>query len=173
MLDEIDFVLERKEKTLPNRKTAAYRSDFFRIMLMINRLVQSLPIALWGGIFKARNRFQGIDSASLCSLAGRYDNPIPTRFLVPIDCSKIPAQLVDGMRKSQIKKSQVEHSFYDHGKYCLEWSLTRSVSMSRLSVSLPKLLQINIKKIRNKQFIIMVSKAKLRLESRKFSGRLV
>jgi hypothetical protein len=27
--------------------------------------------------------FQGIDSASLCSLAGRYDNPIPTRFLAP------------------------------------------------------------------------------------------
>ncbi len=39
----------------------------------------------------AQDRFQGIDSASLCSLAGRYDNPIPTRFLVPIDCSKIPA----------------------------------------------------------------------------------
>ncbi len=33
----------------------------------------------------------GIDSASLSSLAGRYDNPIPTRFLAPIDCSKIPA----------------------------------------------------------------------------------
>ena len=28
-------------------------------------------------IFKEpRNRFQGINSASLCSLAGRYDNPI-------------------------------------------------------------------------------------------------
>jgi hypothetical protein len=40
----------------------------------------------------ARNRFQGIDSASLCSLAGRYDNPIPTWFLAPVDCSKIPAQ---------------------------------------------------------------------------------
>ncbi len=26
-----------------------------------------------------------------CSLAGRYDNPIPTRFLAPIDCLKIPA----------------------------------------------------------------------------------
>jgi hypothetical protein len=39
-----------------------------------------------------RNRFQGINSASLCSLAGRYDNPIPTRFLAPIDCLKIPAQ---------------------------------------------------------------------------------
>ncbi len=36
-----------------------------------------------------RNRFQGINSARLCSLAGRYDNTIPTRFLAPIDCSKI------------------------------------------------------------------------------------
>jgi hypothetical protein len=33
-----------------------------------------------------RNRFQGITSASLCTLAGRYDNPIPTRLLAPIDC---------------------------------------------------------------------------------------
>ncbi len=39
---------------------------------------------------KPRNWFQGIDSYSLCSLAVRYDNPIPTRFLTPIDCSKIP-----------------------------------------------------------------------------------
>jgi hypothetical protein len=37
------------------------------------------------------NRFQGIDSSSLCRLAGRNDNPIPTRFLSPIDCYKIPA----------------------------------------------------------------------------------
>ncbi len=28
-----------------------------------------------------RNRFQGMNSACLCSLEGRYDNPIPTRFL--------------------------------------------------------------------------------------------
>ncbi len=39
-----------------------------------------------------RNRFQGMNSASLCSLAGRYDNPIPPRFLAPIDCLNIPAQ---------------------------------------------------------------------------------
>jgi hypothetical protein len=39
-----------------------------------------------------RNRFQGMNSASLCSLAGQYDNPIPTRFLALIDCLKIPAQ---------------------------------------------------------------------------------
>ncbi len=32
------------------------------------------------------------NSAKLCSLAGSYDNPIPTRFLVPIDCLKIPPQ---------------------------------------------------------------------------------
>jgi hypothetical protein len=38
-----------------------------------------------------RNRFQGIHSASLCSLAGRYNNSIPTRFLAPVDCLKIPA----------------------------------------------------------------------------------
>ena len=28
----------------------------------------------------------------ICSLAGRYDNPILSRFLAPIDCLKIPAQ---------------------------------------------------------------------------------
>jgi hypothetical protein len=32
-----------------------------------------------------------MNSASLCSLAGRYDNPITPRFLAPIDCLKIPA----------------------------------------------------------------------------------
>jgi hypothetical protein len=37
------------------------------------------------------NRFQGINSASLSSLASRYDNPIPTRCLAPIDFLKIPA----------------------------------------------------------------------------------
>jgi len=30
--------------------------------------------------------------ASQCSLAGRYDNPIPPRCLAPIDSLKIPAQ---------------------------------------------------------------------------------
>ncbi len=36
------------------------------------------------------------DSASLFSLAGRYDNTIPTRFLAPLDCSEIPAQRCGG-----------------------------------------------------------------------------
>jgi hypothetical protein len=34
-----------------------------------------------------------MNSTSLCSLAGLYNNPIPTRFLAPIDCLKIPAQI--------------------------------------------------------------------------------
>jgi hypothetical protein len=41
-----------------------------------------------------RNRFQGMNSVSLCSLAGRYDNPIPTRFLAPIDCLTIPSLVI-------------------------------------------------------------------------------
>jgi hypothetical protein len=45
-----------------------------------------------------RNHFRGVDSSSLCSQAGRYDNPAPIRFLVPIDCSKIPAQDVQYTR---------------------------------------------------------------------------
>jgi hypothetical protein len=38
-----------------------------------------------------RNRFKGNNSVSLCSLAGRYDNSIPTQFVAPIDLLKIPA----------------------------------------------------------------------------------
>ncbi len=37
-----------------------------------------------------------MNSASLCSLAGRYDNLIPPRFLVPIDSLKIPSQNKSG-----------------------------------------------------------------------------
>jgi hypothetical protein len=45
------------------------------------------------GIFKLL-RSPGIDFASLCILAGRYDNPIPTPFLAPLYCYKIPAQAI-------------------------------------------------------------------------------
>ncbi len=45
-----------------------------------------------------RNWFQGMNSASLCSLAGRYDNPIPTRCPAPIDRLKIPILLTQGQR---------------------------------------------------------------------------
>ncbi len=37
-----------------------------------------------------------MNSASLCSLAGRYDNPNPPRFLAPIDFLTIPALAGEG-----------------------------------------------------------------------------
>jgi hypothetical protein len=60
----------------------------------------------------ARNRV-GIGlsyhSASLFSLAGRYDNPIPTRFLARIDCLTIPAldRTVLGKRNLRIYSSSM------------------------------------------------------------------
>jgi hypothetical protein len=51
--------------------------------------------------------FQGINSASLCSLASRYDNPIPTWFLAPIDCFKIPAQLFTGQSLADAGEREV------------------------------------------------------------------
>jgi hypothetical protein len=35
----------------------------------------------------------GLKSLKIPSLAGQNDNPIPTRFLAPIDCPKLPALL--------------------------------------------------------------------------------
>jgi hypothetical protein len=47
------------------------------------------------GIFK----LQGIDSANPLQPGGPFYNPIPSRFLATIDCSKIPA--LDYTRKIQ------------------------------------------------------------------------
>jgi hypothetical protein len=63
-----------------------------------------------------RTRFQGINSANLCSLADRYDNPIPTRFLAPIDCFKIPAQGVESDKQRRkytiLKEGKSAKLFY-------------------------------------------------------------
>jgi hypothetical protein len=50
-----------------------------------------------------RNWFQEINSASLCSLAGRYDNPIPPRFLALIDFLKIPALPQSGIKRKAVE----------------------------------------------------------------------
>ncbi len=61
---------------------------------MLGCSVSTEPLTVQRRYFKTfkdpRNRLPEINFASLCSLAGRYDNSIPTRFLAPIDCSKIP-----------------------------------------------------------------------------------
>jgi hypothetical protein len=40
----------------------------------------------------------------LYSLAGWYDNPIPTRFLAPIDCSKTPTQKAAYKTRTMVDK---------------------------------------------------------------------
>jgi hypothetical protein len=72
----------------------------FPVLIHVSISLQSLPIGILSPYFltfmETRNRFQGMNSASQCSLAGRYNNPISTRFLAPIDCLKIPAVCVVG-----------------------------------------------------------------------------
>jgi hypothetical protein len=53
------------------------------ITKLVARLLSTAAIRVW---------IQRYDFARLCSLAGRYENPIPTRFLAPKDGCKIPAQ---------------------------------------------------------------------------------
>ncbi len=69
-------------------------------------MLNSRPETVFLNFFEEpRNLFQGIDSASLCSLVGRYDNPITTRFLAPIDCSKIQALFnIQKLKKENNKK---------------------------------------------------------------------
>ncbi len=54
-----------------------------------------------------KHLFQVINSARLCSPAGRYDNPIPTRFLAPTDCLKIPA-LGDGSQLPPLRPHSLQ-----------------------------------------------------------------
>jgi hypothetical protein len=55
-----------------------------------------------------RNRFR----QGLCSLAGRYDNPIPTRLLSPIDGLKIPAQITMPEEDWTLKEGYKHRSKY-------------------------------------------------------------
>ncbi len=48
------------------------------------------PVLL--NVYGASELIPGMNSVSLSSLAGRYENPIPPRCLAPIDFLKIPAQ---------------------------------------------------------------------------------
>jgi hypothetical protein len=60
-----------------------------------------------------RNWFPGMNSASLCSLAGRYDNPIPPRFLALIDFLKIPAQNTHTTALLQYKVFVIVHYIFN------------------------------------------------------------
>jgi hypothetical protein len=48
-----------------------------------------------------------IGSASLCSRAGRYDNPLPTRFLAPLIADSpnfVDAKIEEGLRKALLNR---------------------------------------------------------------------
>ncbi len=99
-----------------------------------------------------RNWFQGMNSTSLCSLAGRYDNPIPPRFLAAIDFLKIPAQ-----NHFAMAESTPNEAFRTLSKRVLCRMATRSVlkrrkeSVIRLLVSQQRVFILQI--VRPKKII--------------------
>ncbi len=70
----------------------AFKGPRNRFPAWRNRFVCSINICKFGfsGYIGWRNRFLGIGSQAPKKF--KHDNPIPTRFLAPMDCSKIPAQ---------------------------------------------------------------------------------
>ncbi len=95
----------------------------------------------WGRLIRGRilqlfkepkNRYQGINSARLCSLAGQYDNPIPTRFLATIDCLKIPA-LSTGSYISLVllRKEWIGWRNSSGGGRYIEWKRVSSIDPHR------------------------------------------
>ncbi len=77
-------------------------------------------------LYGAQDRCQGINSASLCSLAGRYDNPIPTRCLAPIDFLKIPALL------AYVAWARIFKRSCSPGIHSKEWILPPYVAWARI-----------------------------------------
>ncbi len=67
-------------------------------MVFPSSRISPIVLSLYFQTFmEPRNRFQGMNSSSLCSLAGRYDNPILTWFLAPIDFLKISSSGFPGL----------------------------------------------------------------------------
>jgi hypothetical protein len=96
-------MLHPMDKSFPNccclwmtypKKNSPYCSDekAFNVGGGWTNRSRNIPsLAVFLNLKGPRNRFQRLDTHSLCSLAGQYDNPIPNLFLALIDCSKIPA----------------------------------------------------------------------------------
>jgi hypothetical protein len=82
------YIIAHPLKLVRSTKTISHvPSSIFFVL----RLFVTLQRWYFSTSKEPRNQFQGINFASLCSLAGWYDNLIPTRFLAHIDRSKIPA----------------------------------------------------------------------------------
>jgi hypothetical protein len=79
------FLLSFHRVQSPRPPANASRAPFLLVLFLCVVLCVEQVFIYRARIFKLL-RSPGIDSASLCSLAGRYANPIPTQFLAPIDC---------------------------------------------------------------------------------------
>jgi hypothetical protein len=70
----------------------AWRAGTSNMIVVPSRLAGNQFLGSLKGLqIQAHESVPRIESASLCSLAGRYDSPFPTRFLGLIDCITIPA----------------------------------------------------------------------------------
>ncbi len=82
--------------------------------------------------------------ASLCSLAGRYENPIPPRCLAPIDFLKIPAQFASALWAALCSLLNISHSpttaYRPQAKGLVELRPSYSVHMSRAAQICPGVL---------------------------------
>jgi hypothetical protein len=73
-------------------------------------------------------------TAILCSMVGRYDNPIPIRFLAPTDCSKIP--FIDQFNSDD-----------DIWLWCLYSQLVHGKTLGRIEMRIEKFMtNQNVKK---------------------------
>ncbi len=79
--------IRRSKKTTTTERPSLGQVDYPLFRARIFKLLRNR-------FHRIRNRFHRIDSATLCSLACLYYNPISTRFPAHIDCSKISAQAV-------------------------------------------------------------------------------
>jgi hypothetical protein len=93
------------------------------------------------------NQFQGMNSTSLCSLAGRYDNPIPTWFLAPIDCLKIPALF----ESSIICYIHMQYRYLVFKKYGIETQIKNKNTVWDF------LLKISFESLKNSKQILTLS----------------
>ena len=114
-----------------------------------------------------RTRFQGRNSASLCSLAGPYDNPIPPRCLAPIDSLKISALAtlssgigsLESIPRLHNMKNEDEDDFFWIKTNILVPQLSKGLRITNLFV--PKLSK---ERRQTKVFVPQLAKERRRIE---------
>ncbi len=85
-------------------------------------------------LLRSARIFQEINSANLCSLAGRYDNPYSYSVPSPIDCLKILVLISNGQRiKPAFAKRDEKQTTTDLRGISTNWFKNRLCPSTRLS----------------------------------------